>query len=381
MLVYLPEIYSLGRERRNRGRCTLIKGQRKEEGNTASPTLAPRLGKKLFAAETGDVVLRTIIWSKLVEHQYRPQPDSDAQEVLHILLYAHSKRDDFIQQGDQTDIYANGPLPSGYRSDDCGPRLTDAFVKSWSTSNFEYVESLSDLGPESSAPSEPNLANNDFVPVEDALYVCYNVFHGFCERLQLTNISVIKPWKRHSSLLDFHPKRAPDIPIPVVNWNTSLSSTLTVDSSYIYVGLEQDQFQDATLVDLDPISIRLRDFDYASKEPSVKSSLRLQESDFRIKYKFSFQYTLEKGQRGSSQPVVPHIYFVAQQPSITEFGMLETRIARVCSGDKFLHSYADLELSCEGCFLPDGGQAQKMALIKDTDWTLGIEEKFYSLGL
>ncbi|CDS40514.1 plexin a4 [Echinococcus multilocularis] len=55
--------------------------------------------------------------------------------------------------------------------------------------------------------------------------------------------------------------------------------------------------------------------------------------------------------------------------------MLETRIVRVCSGDKFLHSYADLELSCEGCFLPDGGQAQKKfgALNVATRGTIGTE--------
>ncbi|KAL5962337.1 Plexin-A4 [Taenia solium] len=259
--------------------------------------------------------------------------------------------------------YPNRPLPSGYHFDDCGPRLTNAFVKAWSTSNFEYVESLPDSLPENSVFSESYLSNNDFIPVEDALYVCYNVFHGFCERLQLTNISVIKPWIRRPSPMDFYPKRSSDIPIPVVNWNASLSSTLTVDRSYIYVGLEQDQFQDATLVDLDPISIRLRDFDYASQEPSVKSSLRLREIereiDFRIKYKFSFQYTLEQGHRVLSHHVVPYVYFVAQQPSTIEPGMLETRIARVCSGDKFLHSYADLELSCEGCLLHGRGQTQK----------------------
>lgn len=256
--------------------------------------------------------------------------------------------------------YPNRPFPSGYRPDYCGPRLTNAFVKAWSTSNFEYVESLPDLISENGVFSGPNSANNDLIPVEDALYVCYNIFHGFCERLQLTNISVIKPWTRHISPMDFYPKRSSDIPIPVVNWNASLSSTLTVDRSYIYVGLEQDQFQDATLVDLDPISIRLRDFDYASKEPSVKSSLRLREIDFRIKYKFSFQYTLEQGQRVLSHHVVPHVYFVAQQPSIAEPRMLETRVARVCSGDKFLHSYADLELSCEGCLLHGRGQTQKV---------------------
>ncbi|KAL5113085.1 Plexin-B1 [Taenia crassiceps] len=55
--------------------------------------------------------------------------------------------------------------------------------------------------------------------------------------------------------------------------------------------------------------------------------------------------------------------------------MLETRIARVCSGDKFLHSYADLELSCEGCLLQGRGQTQKKfgALNIATRGTVGTE--------
>ena len=248
--------------------------------------------------------------------------------------------------------YADRPLPPGYTPNDCGPRLTNAFVKSWSTSNFEYVEPpISHLALEIVGRwRKPISINNDFIPVEDALYVCYNVFHGFCERLQLTNISVTRSWVRRSSM-NFYPKRSSEIPIPVVNWDASLSSTLTVDSNFIYVGLEQDRFQDATLVDLDPLSVRLRDFDYASKEPSLKSSLSFRENDVRIKYKFSFQYTLRQDRHESASNIAAtlHIYFVAQQPNILEPGMQETRIARICSGDKFFHSYADLALSCDGC--------------------------------
>ncbi|KAM7541407.1 hypothetical protein Aperf_G00000026232 [Anoplocephala perfoliata] len=246
------------------------------------------------------------------------------------------------------------PLPQGYRPDDCGPRLTNAFVKTWATSNFEPP--LSNFSFENINLWETNQpANNDLLPVENALYVCYNVFHGFCERLQLTNISNAIPWKRRSSLMDFYPKRTSDIPIPVVNWNASLSSTITVDGNHIFVGLEQDQFQDATFVDLDPISVRMRDFDYARKEPSVKSSLRFQENDFQIKYKFSFQYTLERGPGESHL----YVYFVSQQPNKSRSDMLETRLVRFCSTPYFFHSYADLQLSCDGCVLSGRGHSQK----------------------
>ncbi|KAM7541408.1 hypothetical protein Aperf_G00000026232 [Anoplocephala perfoliata] len=251
--------------------------------------------------------------------------------------------------------FLNRPLPQGYRPDDCGPRLTNAFVKTWATSNFEPP--LSNFSFENINLWETNQpANNDLLPVENALYVCYNVFHGFCERLQLTNISNAIPWKRRSSLMDFYPKRTSDIPIPVVNWNASLSSTITVDGNHIFVGLEQDQFQDATFVDLDPISVRMRDFDYARKEPSVKSSLRFQENDFQIKYKFSFQYTLERGPGESHL----YVYFVSQQPNKSRSDMLETRLVRFCSTPYFFHSYADLQLSCDGCVLSGRGHSQKV---------------------
>nr|CDS31189.1 plexin a4 [Hymenolepis microstoma] len=246
----------------------------------------------------------------------------------------------------------NRPLPQGYRHDYLGPRLTNAFVKSWATSNFEPISPEEDV----SIWRESEPANNDFFSVEDILYVCYNVFHGFCERLQLTNISNSIPWTRKSSPMDFYPKRSSDIPIPVVNWNASLASTLTVDASFIFVGLEQDEFQDTTLVVLDPISLRMRDFDYASREPSDKSSLRFREIELDVKYKFSFQYTLEDSPSDSKHL---YVYFVAQQPNKTLPGILETRLIRFCSTLHFFHSYVDLQLICNGC-VPSGREgAQK----------------------
>lgn len=248
---------------------------------------------------------------------------------------------------------SNRPLPQGYRQDYLGPRLTNAFVKSWATSNFEPIS----LEEGINILRETQPANNDLLPVEDALYVCYNVFHGFCERLQLTNISNSIPWTRQSSLMDFYPKRSSDMPIPVVNWNSSLASTLTVDGSYIFVGLEQDEFQDTTLVVLDPISLRMRDFDYASREPSEKSSLRFREIELQVKYKFSFQYVLEHDPSDSKHL---YVYFVAQQPNRALSGMLETRIVRFCSALYFFYSYVDLQLICNGCVLPGREGAQKV---------------------
>ncbi|VDN98124.1 unnamed protein product [Rodentolepis nana] len=243
----------------------------------------------------------------------------------------------------------NRPLPQGYRHDYLGPRLTNAFVKSWATSNFEPVS------PEEGISTQP--ANNDFLSVEDTLYVCYNVFHGFCERLQLTNISNSIPWTRQSSPMDFYPRRSSDMPIPVVNWNASLASTLTVDASFIFVGLEQDEFQDTTLVVLDPISLRMRDFDYASREPSEKSSLRFREMELDVKYKFSFQYTLEDGPSDSKHL---YVYFVVQQPNKTLPGMLETRLVRFCSTLHFFQSYVDLQLTCNGCVPSSRERGQKV---------------------
>lgn len=247
--------------------------------------------------------------------------------------------------------YHMKPLPPGYSPDNCGPRLTDAFVKTWATSN----------SPPSESASRWTNINNDFMPAEDSLYVCYNTFHGYCERLKLSNISIAQPWKRKASPMDNHYGRPPKDPIPVVNWNVSLHSRLVVDSNYLYVGIELDAFQEVTLVTLDSLSVRMRDFDYARKEPSSQSSLKFRSGDVRIQYKFSFQYTVEQNSSTDSSTAT-HIYFVMQQPRNTPTYRWTTRIARICSGDLGLDSYTELEIACADCAVNNHAPIPKVSI-------------------
>ncbi len=140
---------------------------------------------------------------------------------------------------------------------------------------------------------------------------------------------------------------------------------MVVDSDFLYVGLEQDKFQEATLVNLDPLSVRKRDFDYAIKQPGGESSLRSQIPDFHIQYTFSFQYMLEESE--SSRPnstlrqAIPHVYFVMQQPDLSESRKWITKISRICSGDQKFHSYTELEITCENCEETGFGRVQKVS--------------------
>ncbi|VDL99636.1 unnamed protein product [Schistocephalus solidus] len=249
----------------------------------------------------------------------------------------------------------NAPsLPPGYSPDNCGPRPTDVYVKAWATATAAKKSSEAFSYNEISHYDTFYPLNDDFQTMEDTLYACYNIFHGSCEGMRLTNISVTKTWnERPSDSSFFHQEFSPSIPIPVVNWNAALSATIVLDENYMYVAQEPDKIQDMTVVDIAPLAVRLRDFDYVSKQPNPESTMKFRVSDFPIQYKFSFHYThvhVSDATKGiGSRIKQPRIYFVLQQPDNSEPKQWKTRISRICAEDTRFDSYTEITMACDGC--------------------------------
>ncbi|KAH8870741.1 Plexin-A4 [Schistosoma japonicum] len=241
-------------------------------------------------------------------------------------------------------------LPFGYGSDSCRPHPTNNYVKAWGTSSFP--------GPEmhnfnySMWDYESRLVNDDRITFEDGLYICNTVFHGYCERITLTNVTQESPWVAgtKNSLIDKKHKNPQEI--PVVGSLPYTYSVLVVGSEYIYVGTEPDGLQEHTLITLDPLTVRLKDFHLSSTQPSFESRAQLSTNpSLRIQYKSAFRYkSLPTNLDSQDQLFKPaYIYFVLQQPESSSFIRWQSRIARVCDGDKYISSYVELNILCFQC--------------------------------
>ncbi|TNN15590.1 Plexin-A4 isoform 3, partial [Schistosoma japonicum] len=121
---------------------------------------------------------------------------------------------------------------------------------------------------------------------------------------------------------------------------------------YIYVGTEPDGLQEHTLITLDPLTVRLKDFHLSSTQPSFESRAQLSTNpSLRIQYKSAFRYkSLPTNLDSQDQLFKPaYIYFVLQQPESSSFIRWQSRIARVCDGDKYISSYVELNILCFQC--------------------------------
>ncbi|CAH8854918.1 unnamed protein product [Trichobilharzia szidati] len=241
-------------------------------------------------------------------------------------------------------------LPFDYGYDSCLPRPTDNYVKTWGTSGSP--------GPEihsfnySEWDFESQSVNDDRITFEDSLYVCHTLYHGYCERLNLINVSQEAPWSAGARLPLMDRKNKNPEEIPVVGSLPHTHSVLVVGSEYIYVATEPDGLEDLSLIKYNPLTVRLKDFQLCSTPPSFESSAQLSTNpSLKIQYKSGFRYrpppTNLEFQEQLFRP--PYIFFVLQQPEDSTFLRWQSRIARICDGDKFISSYAELNIACFQC--------------------------------
>ncbi|XP_018651958.1 putative plexin [Schistosoma mansoni] len=245
-------------------------------------------------------------------------------------------------------------FPFGYGSDFCLPHPTNNYVKAWGTSGFPGPEIYSFNYSE--WDHESHFVNDDRITFEDSLYVCNTVFHGYCERLGLINVSQESPWSigTRNPLVDKKNKNPQEI--PVVGSLPYTHSVLVVGSEYIYVGTEPDGLQEHTLITFDPLTVRLKNFHLCSTQPSFESRAQLSTNpSLRIQYKSAFRYrSLPNNLNFQDQLFRPaYVYFVLQQPESSSFFRWQSRIARVCDGDKFISSYVELNIACFECVFED----------------------------
>ena len=246
-------------------------------------------------------------------------------------------------------------LPLGYKLDSCERRPTDNYVKAWGTSTVSK-NSVEGYYNNPSWESDENDRNNndDRIALEDALYVCYNVFHGFCERLRLINVSEEASWSPKDGLQPFG--RSVEKYIPVVGSLPSTYATLVVGSRYIFVATEPDGLQEITLITHDPLTARLRNFGLASSQREPESSVKLSTNpSLRIQYKASFRYRPHSSNPASPSqlPGPSYIYFVFHQPESASFLRWQPRIARICDGDAQFYSYVEISIVCRDCMKPE----------------------------
>lgn len=245
-------------------------------------------------------------------------------------------------------------FPFGYGADFCLPHPTNNYVKAWGTSGFPSPEIHSFNYSE--WDHESHFVNDDRITFEDGLYVCNTVFHGYCERLGLINVSQESPWSigTRNPLVDKKSKNPQEI--PVVGSLPYTHSVLVVGSEYIYVGTEPDGLQEHTLITFDPLTVRLKNFHLCSTQPSFESRAQLSTNpSLRIQYKSAFRYrSMPTNLESQDQLFRPaYVYFVLQQPESSPFFRWQSRIARVCDGDKFISSYVELNIACFECIFED----------------------------
>lgn len=251
----------------------------------------------------------------------------------------------FPEQNDCSKCMPSVPssLPMGYTSNYCGPRLTDNYVKAWGTSTVSEEEVGEHFAEFPTYDASAKVVNDDRVARENALYVCYNVFHGYCERLLLTNITQANPWHLPG-------QSAAPSNIPVVGCDPTTHAVLVLSSEYVYVAVESDGLESITLNPLYSLSARFRNFEIVHKEPHPDSYLRQTEGpNFRIQYKFAFRYRQNVSEGDYRMLIEPYVYFVFQQPENAHFYRWQPRIARICERDKYFYSYIELNLMCTNC--------------------------------
>ncbi|TPP65975.1 putative plexin [Fasciola gigantica] len=235
--------------------------------------------------------------------------------------------------------------PKGYSPDFCGPRPTDNFVKAWATSTVSENDVV-----RRSYTFVPVVINDDRIACEDALYMCYNVHHGYCERVRLHNVTKEAPWT--TTHLDYADHPIPGR-VPVVGCDPITHATIVVGARYVYTATEPDIQRLFTLSALDPLSVRSRDFYFVDSTPERKSVVSLDDPPIPLQYKASFRYRTRATFVPVSDPTVnvppAHVYFVLQQPDHVRFIRWQPRVARICEGDKRFYSYVELNLACSDC--------------------------------
>ncbi|THD28804.1 hypothetical protein D915_000334 [Fasciola hepatica] len=235
--------------------------------------------------------------------------------------------------------------PKGYSPNFCGPRPTDNFVKAWATSTVSENDVV-----RNSYTFVPVVINDDRIACEDALYVCYNVHHGYCERVRLHNVTKEAPWR--TTHLDYADHPIPGR-VPVVGCDPITHATIVVGARYVYTATEPDIQRLFTLSALDPLSVRSRDFYFVDSTPERKSVVSLDDPPIPLQYKASFRYRTRATFVPVSDPTVnvppAHVYFVLQQPDHVSFIRWQPRVARICEGDKRFYSYVELNLACSDC--------------------------------
>lgn len=249
--------------------------------------------------------------------------------------------------------------PKGYSLHFCGPRPTDNFVKAWATSTVSESDVI-----RGSFGFAPVVVNDDRIACEDALYLCYNVHHGYCERVRLHNVTKEAPWTAKS---DHYTRKTIPGRLPVVGCDPITHATITVGARYVYTATEPDIPRLFTLSSLDPLSVRARDFHFVDSTPERKSVISLDDTSIPLQYKVSFRYRIHRPLTPIPDPsvnVVPaHVYFVLQQPDdATTFIRWQPRIARICEEDKRFYSYVELNLACSNC-VQLGDRDQKVSWV------------------
>ncbi|KAF8561693.1 hypothetical protein P879_01431 [Paragonimus westermani] len=238
-----------------------------------------------------------------------------------------------------------------FPSDFCGLRETDSVVKAWSTSTVPYFElrNFSDGHSHLSSRSPVAFVNDDRVACENALYVCYNLHHGFCERLRLTNIEETSPWVGGTQASEITNK------IPVAGNDATTSTAIAVGAQFVYIATESDGLQDFTIIKIHPLSARFRDFRFADSKPGHESFLSLTDNpNLPLQYKLAFRYrSYAYVDYDSHIPAPAHIYFILQQPESYHFYRWQPRMARICDDDQHFYSYVELNLACQDCIRSD----------------------------
>ncbi|VEL13205.1 unnamed protein product [Protopolystoma xenopodis] len=256
----------------------------------------------------------------------------------------------------------------GVGSGDCSPRDTDSLVKAWTTVASASVQ---DFG-----------AGEIRTTKEDILYVCYTIFHGVCERLLLTNISLQSPWlppgssnrRRPSTSASLSGRADPSSVdeinattlVPVVGFHPDAKAVLVATRHLLYIASEPDGLQEVTLLSLPALAVRRPDFRLALSRFQPDRSLQLRHDYLpgqlaRLRYTTGFRYSppgLElQSIRGQLPPGISdgnkypgrrgYIYFVLEQMSPTSTSARwawQVRVARICEGDTHFYSYVELEI-------------------------------------
>ncbi|XP_070183300.1 plexin-A4-like, partial [Littorina saxatilis] len=167
-------------------------------------------------------------------------------------------------------------------------------------------------------------------PSDKTLILCTTLHHGSCQKLSLSNITSV-----------VHLANTPLVPN-----EASASSVLFIgpglenNKQALYVGAEYSSLGSTAFRDLVPsvssrklsdLTLSYRDQEGDSKK-SIKEDLR---SSFRVKYVHGFA-------------LGDFAYFLTVQKESLTSDKLVSRIARVCTRDRYFRSYVEIPLVCQG---------------------------------